>query len=223
LSNGADPNLVSPASDPPLIIAIKLGDVELVERLLEAGADTGAEGATAPLLVATWVVSGTEASTLAIVRRLLRAGARTDVTGVGGQNLLSVAAYNNPFLVPLYLRLGLDVNHRSTRRYTPLMYAAHMGPAALDSARLLVEKGADIEAVSMDGWTPLMFAADSLNVPMVNWLLEQGAETMVVNKAGETALDIALKRHSPYQLRADTVDLLRRATAAAGSAALAAP
>ena len=54
----------------------------------------------------------------------------------------------------------------------------------LESARLLVAAGADINEASNAGWTPLLIAANNRNYQLGKFLMERGAD---VNKANTTA------------------------------------
>ena len=63
----------------------------------------------------------------------------------------------------------------------------------LDLARWLLDNGAPVNAVRPEGEhiTALMLAADKSSEAMVELLLEHGADPLVANEDGETALDMA--------------------------------
>jgi RNA polymerase sigma factor (sigma-70 family) len=75
--------------------------------------------------------------------------------------------------------------------WTPLHLAAHYGH--LEIVKLLVERGAEIEAVSRNsiGNTPLSAAAFGNRFDVVNYLLDRGARIEAPNAHGKTALDRA--------------------------------
>lgn len=58
---------------------------------------------------------------------------------------------------------------------TDLMRAADAGDT--DSARKLLQEGADVNAATRDGWTPLMFATGEGHAEVANVLLDAGART----------------------------------------------
>jgi ankyrin repeat protein len=87
------------------------------------------------------------------------------------------------------IQAGAQVNRLG---WTPLHYAASKGQ--VDTARLLVQWGAIINAPGPDGTTPLMMAALSGKPAIVRFLISQGADPTMFNAAGETAADWALKR-----------------------------
>jgi ankyrin repeat protein len=61
----------------------------------------------------------------------------------------------------------------------------------LEIAKLLIEKGADVNAQSKNGTTPLMVAATHNNPPMIGLLIESGADVALKNKQGKTAAEVA--------------------------------
>lgn len=72
------------------------------------------------------------------------------------------------------LDAGADVNAKLPILGThPLIAAAARGH--LDTVRLLLERGADVNAADLTGWTPLHAAAYSGNPEIIKLLLERGA------------------------------------------------
>ncbi|UCG33156.1 MAG: ankyrin repeat domain-containing protein [Phycisphaerales bacterium] len=69
---------------------------------------------------------------------------------------------------------------------TPLHYAAYAGH--LDTARLLIEKGADVSAAKNNGSTPLHGASLHGKVEAVRLLLDSGADVNLQNEAGYSPL-----------------------------------
>lgn len=79
-----------------------------------------------------------------------------------------------------------DVNKTG---WTPLHYAATGGHVAV--MRLLLENSAYIDASSPNGSTPLMLAAMYGTPTAVKLLLEEGADPLLKNDQGLTAIDFA--------------------------------
>ena len=79
-----------------------------------------------------------------------------------------------------------DVNKTG---WTPLHYAATAGNVPLMAA--LLEKHAYIDAESPNGTTPLMMAAQYGTPSAVKLLLEEGADPLLKNQLGLSAIDFA--------------------------------
>lgn len=79
---------------------------------------------------------------------------------------------------------GTDVNARG-RSYTALHAAVQ--EHNVEVAKLLIEHGADLEARSWEGWTPLAYSIVGgayLDLPMIELLLESGADANAVPADG---------------------------------------
>src|SRR3989442_10717579 len=76
---------------------------------------------------------------------------------------------------------------RDARGNSPLMYAAALG--SLETLRLLVEAGGDVNLPNDFGATPLMWCAG--DIAKVRYLLSKGADVNARSKLGRTALLIA--------------------------------
>ena len=72
---------------------------------------------------------------------------------------------------------------------TALVLAAREGE--LESAKLLVEKGADVNQVTEYGWTPLLTATNNRHYGLARYLIERGANPNIPNKGGWTPLYLA--------------------------------
>ena len=69
---------------------------------------------------------------------------------------------------------------------TPLLYAARDG--RIESAKILLAAGADIEHADANGITPLLMAITNDHVEMARYLIDQGANVKVVDWYGRTPL-----------------------------------
>ena len=88
--------------------------------------------------------------------------------------------------------------------WAPLHYAATNPDAeALPMARLLLEHHAYIDAESPNGTTPLMMAAHYGHPSVVKLLLEAGADPMLKNQQGLSAIDFANRAQ-----RADSAEII---------------
>jgi uncharacterized protein len=72
---------------------------------------------------------------------------------------------------------------------TPLVFAARQGD--LESVKLLLEYGADVNQQTEGGWTPLLTAVQNRYYGLAAFLLEHGADPSLQNKGGWSPLYIA--------------------------------
>jgi ankyrin repeat protein len=72
---------------------------------------------------------------------------------------------------------------------TPLVFAAREGD--IESARVLLDAGADVDQTTEYGWTALLVATNNRNYKLGAMLLERGANPNIANKGGWTPLYLA--------------------------------
>jgi uncharacterized protein len=72
---------------------------------------------------------------------------------------------------------------------TALVFAAREGDA--ESAKLLLDAGADVNQTTEYGWTPLLTATNNRHYKLATNLIERGADVNIANKGGWTPLYLA--------------------------------
>jgi ankyrin repeat protein len=213
LRAGADVNAVNRLGASPLWLAAMNGSAQLMGRLLEAGADANValpEGET-PLMTAA------RAGTAAGVRLLVAAGADVEARESTRDQtaLMWAVAQGHHHVVRELIDAGADVTARSKVRprlmsnegvfggafdsavvenlgdFTPLMFAARRGD--VESARLLLASGADINDIAGNNASALVMAIHSGHSPLAEFLLDNGADPNA-DGAGYTALHAAVLR-----------------------------
>lgn len=160
------------------------GTLEIMEALIEAGADVKASNRRKATAL-HWAISDPMKAKL-----LLLHGADVDARTVDGRTALHAATMqpSGARVVKLLLEVGADVDARTMTGNTPLFGAAAAG---LDNTLLLLDHGADPNIPSQNGATPLMAARTA----EVVWLLvAKGAHINARSKRGETALAAAAGR-----------------------------
>ncbi len=139
----------------------------------------------------------------------------TNFVGGGGTSgrtaLFNAASHDNAELVALFLDHGADPNSindggRRGGRYFPLTaalglvelgtelqerYAQDEEFSITDSARLLLESGADINAQADDGTTVLHHAVAQGNEDVVTYLIGSGVDLSIKDDSNRTPLDLA--------------------------------
>ena len=132
---------------------------------------------------------------------LKQPGIQIDATNMADETALMLAANANDLAsANLLIEAGASVNRPN---WTPLHYAASKGHTAM--MRLLIENDAYVDAESPNGTTPLMMAAYYASPNAVKLMLEEGADPLLKNQDGQTALDMALvkdKKLSVQYIRA---------------------
>ena len=102
--------------------------------------------------------------------------------------------------VKQHLAAGADVDVKGGwMGGTPLHYA--VGEGRNEIAKLLIAKGADVNANTNDGVTPLHFATTK---EIAELLIAEGANVNAKDERGKTPLDLAIQVKNPK-----TADLLR--------------
>jgi len=128
----------------PLHLASGKGHTEIVEFLLNHGADTESEifdGRT-PLMLAAWYAKDGKYET---IKLLLEHGAKVNHKDKdGGTALHRAAMYSDKEVINLLISYGADVNAKEEYQITPLIQAAMLNN--IEAAKALVEHGADIFA-----------------------------------------------------------------------------
>ena len=131
------------------------------------------------------------------------------VAGLGvlsAQDLFSAIERGSPQLVRQAIRKsGVDIDTPNSWGTTPLIYAAMMHDD-LEIVRILLEAGADVNAVDSGGYTALMEAVLNSNTPMVSLLLAHGADVHSRDSLGMTALMHAAQTSPFAQIIRNLVD-----------------
>ncbi|HUU20211.1 MAG TPA: ankyrin repeat domain-containing protein [Sedimentisphaerales bacterium] len=162
----------------PLHLASSKGHIEIVEFLLNHGADTELEifNRDTPLMVAARYARHGQYET---IKTLLEHGAKVNHKDKHGRAALHDAAmYSGKEVINLLISYGADVNARDEHQSTPLHQAAMLNN--IEAAKALVEHGADIFAKNFHDYSK----------PLPEGMLFHPMNRGQMNK---TAKEIALK------------------------------
>ena len=184
----------------PLYYAALCGFQDLVEHLIVNNPEhVNATGGycVAPLVAA---LNGGYFQTAKILRDN---GAHPNVTGQTRRSPLHAAALEGDFvMVQVLLEYKADVNARDLLDDTSLHLVSqgqsgrpNLGPSLAKVARLLLEHGADVNALGHGRSTPLQLATQNGRVEVVRVLLEHGADVGAETGVENTEIMKLLSEH----------------------------
>jgi ankyrin len=207
---GADPNTpLSSSGDTPLMMASKAGKVDAVKVLLDSGAKVDARETWGDTTALMWAVAE---SNHAVVRMLIDRGADVNVrskfvpsaTGRGFEGATPVAA-----------RANQSIEENASGSLTPLMFAAREGD--LESARMLVAAGAEINVRGGDGKDALGLAIFNGGYDVASFLVDNHANVNQADAQRFTPLFWAVDRRNmetapnfPWVVTADPLPLIKK-------------
>jgi ankyrin repeat protein len=183
-ASGADVNAKSSGGFTPLMFAAQQGSVEAARTLIDAGADVRAtdnDGAD-PLIVAIDSIipdlfepEQADGRHQTVATYLLERGADPRSESSGRTPLHSAVWTEQPALVQALLARGADPNARLKK---PIPRVGRWLGGALE--------------VKQPGATPFWLAAHLANVPMMQLLVEHGADPLLASDDGSTPLMMAV-------------------------------
>lgn len=178
LDAGATPNVSIESGETPLMAAARSGNAGAVSLLVRRGADVNARESVRGQTALMWAADQRHAD---VARALVEAGADVHARSSTWRQLENTAGNTNP-------SGDFEMEHGGS---TPLLFAARQGD--VDTARALLDGGANVNDTAASGASALVIAAHSDHGPVALFLLARGADPNAA-RAGYGALHAAVLR-----------------------------
>jgi ankyrin repeat protein len=183
-------------------------------------------------------------TSLDFVKEMIAHGAKVNLpskTGLAGRGVLNrpgatpflaAASTADVGLLELLIKLGADTNLPNGQKTTPLMAAAGVGvgapeeaagtePEVIESIKLMLKHGGDVNAIDDNGETAMHGAAYRNHPKVVQLLADKGAKIDIWNRKNQTGLTpiVIAEGHRPglnFRPSPETVAALHRVMIASG-------
>ncbi|KAF5713682.1 ankyrin protein [Fusarium globosum] len=187
LGSGANPNIAGYNGDTALHFAAMLGDVEIVEKLLEREVDIHRSNSEGNIPVIEAVRHGNES----VYMKLLGRGAVDDCGENGRTALIEAASVGDLALVEKLIKNGAKVRRRDRKGKNALIEASRSGHARI--VELLLPNQSDVDHQDHWGSTALMEACTGGHADIIELLLAANARLDIRNCINESALDLGAR------------------------------
>ncbi len=171
-------------------VVIEQGDLRAAREWLDNGLPADFEGS----VIGSGLMIGAWEGNIAMMELFHSRGADINRTNRLGEQALQLAAWRGQLAAVRWLvERGARLD-RDGPEWSALHYAVFAGHA--DIVDLLLGRGADINALSTNGSTPLMMAAREGKEAIARTLLAAGARRDIVNEQGENAVHWAMRHNN---------------------------
>jgi ankyrin repeat protein len=189
IAAGADPNApLTKSADTALMMASRTGQVEAVKVLLDHGAQVNAKETWGGTIALMWAVSERHSD---VAKLLIDHGA-----DVNAKSNFVPSASGRGFegTTPVAAKPNQGIEEFASGLLTPLMFAAREDD--IESARLLVKAGADVNAIGGDGKDALGLALFNGSYDVASLLIDKHANVNQADAQRFTPLFWAVDRRN---------------------------
>ncbi|RFU29639.1 hypothetical protein B7463_g6719, partial [Scytalidium lignicola] len=200
---GLDPEAINERGESLLVLAVMSGSTAVAQRLIDLGADVNRQ--LSDMWHGSALVAAAGGGQIDMVEVLVNSGAdiKMEARKLLWKTAIEAAAYGGH--VAVIKRLGEMAAERNVQLAlnNALVWAVRGWQPKLDTLRLLVELGADVNAQGELG-TPLSVAARGSHLDSMTWLLDAGADANAHVTQGRYGSALAAAVASPYGQWADS-------------------
>jgi len=193
IKRGADINFVDNDGNTPLICAIQIGSLPIIELLIENGANVNYIIENKHKSVLTYAI---ELGELEIVKHLVKCGADVNFKNKNGVSILIEAIDNLKWEIFKFLVNFNANNCMSGDIYEKEIIEKVIENNKLDVLKFLLINNLNINTKDKDGNTPLAYAIKAKNSDIVKYLIENGANIHHKNNKGQSYDDVNLEYNS---------------------------
>ena len=186
LAAGADAKATLTSGETALMACARTGSVDAVEALLNRGAEVNVREAAESQTALMWATAQRHP---AVVRLLLDHGAAPSARSRVRREVISRRLQADLRYGERSRSLGSDAEETDIGGFTPLLFAARVGD--IESARLLLAAGGNVNVTGPDGASALVVATHSGHGALARFLLDEGANPNAAI-VGYTALHAAV-------------------------------
>ena len=191
LGSGANPNLAQDSGETALMSCTRTGSEEGARSLLVHGADVNAKTIERGQTTLMWAAAIEPAIVGMLIEHGADVAARSNRLGVYTPRIPDFPDVT-PQGGPVHQGFRKTIYHPKFKGgFTPLMFAAQAGN--VESARVLLAAGADVNEGTQEAGPPLLLAASNGREQVAILLLEKGADPNATDGYGMTALHWALE------------------------------
>lgn len=188
----------------PLMVAANNGRIDIIKKLLSAGAQINKQESTGWSALHFTVNSSNDPKHdyAAAARLLVESGANANLQTDAGYTPLYLSILNaRPKTFTALIEARVDVNKPDNDGWTPLMLATNNNK--VEMVKELIQAGAEIDTTTPNGWSALHF---TVNYPkrlehdysdIATLLINAGANTDIQTEAGYTPLYLSILNARP--------------------------
>ena len=214
LDAGADPNERLLNGETVLMMATRTGNIATMKLLLDRNADVNVKETARGTTALMWAAAQKHpAAVQLLVDHKANVGAASDPAWL--DRPVNYAKASDPRPSRKRGLFGNQIGPRNQRDrrgggLTPLVFAVRSND--LESVRILLAAGADVNQVTNYGWSPLLVATQNRYYQLGSFLLDHGADPNLANKGAWSPLYIAIDNRNieggDYPIRKPDMDHL---------------